>query len=257
MKTKCKSHLPKGITLFGWMALLVILIMNSSCIPATAQRTQVSINLELPGWAPYYENHQTVRYYYIPDIECYYDVMNREFVYLDDGVWVFSRLLPPAYAWVNLNDCFVVVLNSRVVQPWRHFHYYVAHYPRYYYRTVYRDRYMDNEHRLRGFNENERNVVYNHRNEMGEHPADRRVESRRREETRFENRNENTDRRESRQENSNVRPSQERKTESVRPSEPIKYYGKQVGSPVRVQRNMKKEESNGKEEKSRREGRQR
>jgi hypothetical protein len=186
-----------------------------------------------------------VRYYYLPDIECYYDVRNREFIYMEDGQWMFGRSLPPVYAWFDLNNCFIVALNSRVLDPWRHFHYYVAHYPRFYYRSVYRDRYMDREHPLRGFNENERNIVFNRRSDMEDRSFrrnDNRNENRRGEMNRNENRREEMNRNGNRQNTEIQRNAPERRVQATHPAEPMRYYGREVGSPVRVQRNMKRSE---------------
>jgi len=212
--------------------VLFSIFLWSCTTTSVAQRAEVSFNINLPSWAPYYDNIDQVNYYYLPDIECYYDVRSREFIYMEDGEWMFGRSLPPIYAWFDLNNSFIVALNARVVEPWRHFHYYVAHYPRFYYRTVYRDRYMDHNHPLRGFNENARDVVYNHRSEREDNSFNRRDDSRREENNRFENRPNNEVK----------RNFPERRVEPTHPAEPMKYYGREVGRPVRVQRNMKRVE---------------
>jgi hypothetical protein len=232
---------------FSLLAILFI-ALNSCSAPTFAQNASIQLNLQFPSWAPDYNNNHLVRYYYLPDIECYYDVRNREFIYMEDGEWMFGRSLPPVYAWFDLNNCFIVALDTRVMEPWRHFHYYVSHYPRYYYRTVYRDRYRDREHPLRGFNENEREVVYNHRSEREDNSYERRNEVRREENNRSEERKEFEGRRDY----------PERRVESTHPSEPVKYYGREVGKPVRVQRNMKRgEEIKVREQKQPKEYRQR
>ncbi len=214
---------------FSGILLIITLFISANSFKAEAQKVQVNVNIELPAWAPYYENVSQVRYYYLPDVECYYDVRNREFIYLEDGRWIFSRSLPPVYHWFNLHNCFVVALDARVVMPWRHFHYYVAHYPRYYYRTVYRDRYHDRDHPIRGFDENERHEVYNHRYERGKSPVYKKNDSRDGGYNHNEYRNEYPDR--------SVAPAQT--------SEPVHYYGKQVGKPVKVQKNMRSYEDKG------------
>ncbi len=249
MKTS-KSHIlennPEGHQFVKWnfqgIVLIIILFLASYSTVAVAQKFGVRVNVDLPSWAPYYDRTDQVNYYYFPDIECYYDVRNREFIYLEDGEWLFGRSLPRAYSWYDLNDCFIVALDARVYEPWRHSNYYVSHYPRYYYRTVYRDRYNDRERRLRGFNENERRIVYNkhYDNDREDNSSMRRNESRREETNRFENRNEN--REVKREENTIRREFPDRRVVSTHPAEPVKYYGKDVGRPVKVQRNMKKTE---------------
>ena len=108
-----------------------------------------------PSWAPAYS--PGVRYYYMPDIESYYDLQNKDFVYLNNGQWLFSNDLPPMYSDYDLNFGFAISLNNGVFQPWMHHQYYVSNYPRYYYRNVYKN--YDNDG-IRGFNENEHKPYY-------------------------------------------------------------------------------------------------
>jgi len=197
-----------------------------------AQGPEINANIELPPWAPYYENANLVRYYYFPDIECYYDVQNHEFIYPEDGQWMFGQSLPPVYAWFDLTNCFIVALDARVFEPWRHFHYYVAHYPRFYYRSYYRDIYRDHSRPLRGFNENERNVVYN-RHSGAENNSYK-------ERNGFNNGIGNKQRNEGR----NNYP--DRRVTPTHSSEPMNYYGKHVGRPVKVEKHMKESHGSGK-----------
>jgi len=64
-----------------------------------------------PPWAPDYSG---VRYYYLPDIETYYDLANQDFVYLDDGQWLFSSTLPSVYSGYDLFSAFVIALDMNV-----------------------------------------------------------------------------------------------------------------------------------------------
>lgn len=108
-----------------------------------------------PFWSPPY--YTGARYYYMPDIETYYDINNEYFVYLDNGQWLFVNALPPMYNNYNLYNGFFITLNNSVYQPWMHHHLYVANYPRYYYRNRYRHKkYKD----IRGFNKNGHQAYY-------------------------------------------------------------------------------------------------
>lgn len=229
-----------GINSMLGFAIIILLTLSSWSLKAVAQRVEIQASIELPSWAPYYGNPQLVRYYYLPDIECYYDVRNHEFIYMEDGEWMFGRSLPRIYSWFDLNNCFIVALDARVIEPWRHFHYYVAHYPRYYYRTVYRDIYRDRDRPIRGFNENERNVVYNRRSDRDDHTYNRKIDVGREDNDRRELKREVTNRNDNKQTNEVRRDYPERRVEPTHPAEPVKYYGKDVGRPVKVQRNMKK-----------------
>ena len=123
---------------------------------------------EVPNWAPAYDNTNKAQYYYLPDIECYYDVKNRDFIYLENSQWMFTNTLPPSYDWYDLNNCYTVILDTRVNEPWMHFSYYVSHYPRYYYRSYYRDRIHENK-RVWGYNENDKKEVYS---QHGQQPSE-------------------------------------------------------------------------------------
>ncbi|MFZ4456383.1 MAG: hypothetical protein ACOYOT_09195 [Bacteroidales bacterium] len=143
----------------GLLAPLFLVIFTACAIPfetATSSRPAVRVVYDNPAWAPTY--YGGVRYYYFPDLEVYYDLQNRDFVYLSDGRWLFSRELPPFYSDYDLYHSYVISLNVNVFQPWRHHHFYISNYPRYYYRNYYKhDRDYDG---IRGFNENDRHPIY-------------------------------------------------------------------------------------------------
>ena len=98
---------------------LVLLVAAISVIskPATAQ---VSININIgsqPTWGPV--GYDYVEYYYLPDIETYYYVPRRQFVYLTNGKWVFATYLPTRYRSYNLYSGYKVVINQP--RPYLHF----------------------------------------------------------------------------------------------------------------------------------------
>lgn len=92
-----------------------LLFTNTS----TAQvRVGVNINIgDQPEWGP--SGYDYAEYYYMPDIETYYCVPRRQFVYLSGGRWVFSASLPPAYSHYNLYTGYKVVLRDPYA--YRHF----------------------------------------------------------------------------------------------------------------------------------------
>ncbi len=115
-------------------------------------------NVVAPTWAPAYDNVPQTQYYYLPDIQVYYDVWHHEFVYMDNGSWVFAPVLPPMYAWYDLYHGHTVILDRMVHQPWMHHELYAAHYPRYYHNTVYpRGNGVGHAY---GFDENSRKPIY-------------------------------------------------------------------------------------------------
>jgi hypothetical protein len=212
---------------FVWLFILFIFL--SSC-NVYLQSSGGTTGSQPPPWAPGYENVSMVRYYYFPDIECYYDVWNREFAYLEDGSWMFGATLPPSYSWFDLNTAFVVLLDYNVFEPWRYFDYYVSHYPRYYYRSIYKDRYEDVRNPPGGFNENSRTVVNRNPEES--------IERNREELKRNETVNQEKDRERVEREVNTRQEFPERKVEPTRPAQRMEYTGKDIGHPVRVQQHM-------------------
>ncbi len=120
-----------------------------------------------PDWAPPYDSPAGVQYYYIPDISCYYDVWHHEFVYLDNGNWLFSPVLPPMYAGYDLLHGHIVILDRMVHHPWMHHELYASHYPRYYHHVVYPGR--EGYSRPYGFDENARKPIYVPARDAGRH----------------------------------------------------------------------------------------
>ncbi len=185
------------------IAVFVISLYGlSGC--STPSHMTFGVHYTNPSWAPPY--YAGVRYYYLPDIEVYYDLTDGEFVYLHNGQWLFSPVLPPAYSGYDLYNGFVISLNVNVYQPWLHHQYYVSHYPRYYYRSIYHNADIST---FRGFSENERKPIY----------------------WKQEERNRINDLRK----NDKV----ERKIETPRQPQQPNYYGKKIGQPVKVKPQMK------------------
>src|ERR1022692_4846859 len=132
-----------SIKYFGFLFFIAVALQ--ACIVAqpvpqpypvaqTPPPPPVVVQAHPPAWAPAYNNSQ-VQYYYLPDIQCYYDVWNQQYVYMENGNWMFSTYLPAMYGNYDLYAGHVVILDYRVHQPWMHHELYVEHYPRYYHQS--------------------------------------------------------------------------------------------------------------------------
>lgn len=89
-------------------------IVSFTAAPVKAQ-VSLSINIgSQPQWGPRGYNH--VDYYYLPDVESYYCVPTREFVYLSGNRWIHNRSLPYRYRGYDLYGGRKVVINSP--NPW-------------------------------------------------------------------------------------------------------------------------------------------
>ncbi|MBK0380118.1 hypothetical protein [Mucilaginibacter segetis] len=90
-----------------------------SCLSIQIVKAQLSVNINIgsqPEWGPVGYDH--VDYYYIPDIDTYYDVPAHQYVYYNNNAWVHSRALPAKYKNYNLYNGYKVVVNEHT--PWVH-----------------------------------------------------------------------------------------------------------------------------------------
>ncbi len=98
--------------------------------PASAQFS-ASINLGIqPEWGP--SGYDYAENYYLPDVEAYYNVPSRQFVYFDRGRWIYSSSLPGRCGNYDLYSGYKVVLNGH--DPWCHFNEHRAMYAPYRFR---------------------------------------------------------------------------------------------------------------------------
>ena len=137
------------------VTVLVAVSLFSGCSTYNYGTTNEQTYYENPEWAPEY--YPGTRYYYFPDIECYYDLATREYIFLNRGQWFFTPTLLGFYNDFDPMYGFVIIINTRIYQPWMHHQYYISHYPRYYYRDYYD---YSNIPYVRGFNENAKSAVY-------------------------------------------------------------------------------------------------
>lgn len=95
------------------MKTLKIVALGLLLLISGLMQAQVSVNVNIgspPAWGPV--GYPEVEYYYLPDIESYYDVRTAEFIYYGNGNWVRARRLPPAYRRYDLYNGYKVVLTD-------------------------------------------------------------------------------------------------------------------------------------------------
>ena len=100
------------------IAVGIILLVSSN------SNAQISISLNI-GTAPIHRNtsNVVVDYYYMPDIQAYYDNRSNEYVYLERGNWRRSRVLPVQYKNYDARNGYRVALNDyHGNQPYSNFH---------------------------------------------------------------------------------------------------------------------------------------
>lgn len=94
----------KSLKMIG-LGIMMLFVSNSI-------NAQVSVNVNLgspPSWGP---AGYSADYYYIPDVQSYYDVRATQFIYLNNGAWIRSSRLPNQYRSYDLHRGYKVVLND-------------------------------------------------------------------------------------------------------------------------------------------------
>jgi len=86
------------------VAVLLLFIAGSG-----SAQFSFSINLPPPPmWGPV--GYTQVRYYYLPDVEAYYDVRTSMFIYYGGGAWIHRAYLPARYKGYDLYSGYKVVM---------------------------------------------------------------------------------------------------------------------------------------------------
>lgn len=105
------------------MKNLKIFILLTGLLITSAMKAQVSVNVNIgspPQWGPV--GYTETRYYYLPDVEAYYDVQTSMFIYFGDGVWLHRGSLPGRYRDYDLYNGYKVVMTDyHGHEPYIHF----------------------------------------------------------------------------------------------------------------------------------------
>ncbi|MGZ3872811.1 MAG: hypothetical protein ACXVJD_07825 [Mucilaginibacter sp.] len=99
---------------------LFIAAIILSCLSFKIANAQVQVSLGInigsqPDWGPVGYDHAS--YYYMPDIDAYYDVPAHQYIYYNNNTWVRNSVLPSRYNFDRYNS-YKVVVNEP--SPWRH-----------------------------------------------------------------------------------------------------------------------------------------
>jgi hypothetical protein len=94
---------------FLTVALLFSFLLSlESCGPVVVTSR---IGTPPPPW--FYPNRaEIVRYVYFPEFEIYYDFSTRNYLYLDNGIWITANILPTRYNHVNLRKSHHIRINN-------------------------------------------------------------------------------------------------------------------------------------------------
>jgi len=93
------------------MKALKLMIIAMVLFFSGVANAQVSVNINIgspPPWGPV--GYTEVRYYYLPDVEAYYDIHTSMFIYYGGGVWIHRAYLPVQYENYDLYYGYKVVM---------------------------------------------------------------------------------------------------------------------------------------------------
>lgn len=114
------------------MKTLKLLVIGMLLIFAGSVEAQISVRVNLgvpPQWGPV--GYSDVRYYYLPDVEAYYDVPSSMFIYYNGVSWVRRSYLPGRYRNYDLYNGYKVVMSDyRGDRPYANFRKHKVQYAR-------------------------------------------------------------------------------------------------------------------------------
>lgn len=107
---------------------LSILFFGLGFVQSADAQINVNVNIgSQPLWGPV--GYDYVRFYYMPEIDVYYDVAHRRYTYYQGNRWVTKSKLPGRYKNFDIYRTYKVVLNDS--NPWRYHRRHRDHYSRY------------------------------------------------------------------------------------------------------------------------------
>ena len=95
------------------MKAIKLIIFSTALFLAGIIQAQISVRVNLgspPMWGP--AGYSDARYYYLPDVEAYYDVPSSMFIYQSGGVWIHRTTLPYRYRNYYLYNGYKVVMTD-------------------------------------------------------------------------------------------------------------------------------------------------
>lgn len=111
---------------------ILVLFMLSAALYSSELKAQVKVNVNVnvgtqPAWGP--DGYYHVEYYYLPDIDAYYYVPKRQFIYFESNRWVFAAALPARCASYDLYRGYKIIINEP--KPYIHHDFYHVKYAKY------------------------------------------------------------------------------------------------------------------------------
>lgn len=109
--------IPTNIQEMKRLIMMSVILASSFIYKAADAQVRVNLNINMasqPKWVQ--SNHAQVNYYYLPDLDMYYNVPERSYTYPQGNRWVTVNALPLKYRNYDFGRGYKVVVNER--NPW-------------------------------------------------------------------------------------------------------------------------------------------
>tara|TARA_R110002124_G_scaffold45237_1_gene137136 strand:- start:1489 stop:1965 length:477 start_codon:yes stop_codon:yes gene_type:complete len=104
------------------MKTLKLIAAGIILLGTTVSNAQLSINVNVGTPVQRIAPVVVTDYYYLPDIQTYYDVRNNQYIYQERGNWRRTAYLPTQYRSYNIRTGYRVAINDyHGNQPYRNF----------------------------------------------------------------------------------------------------------------------------------------
>lgn len=119
-----------------------VMVFFSGILPA-----QVSVTIGTPPpWGP--AEAPGIRFYYLPDIQMYFDVNTGEYIYSSGGSWIHTTVLPHAYRHYDFYNAYKVPLRDyHGERPWENHGDYHKNYPKGYHHGEHQKTFGERPHK--------------------------------------------------------------------------------------------------------------
>jgi hypothetical protein len=97
-----------------FFALVLTIYLSNTLIAQVHDNSSINLDIQ-PIWGPI--GYDYVEYYYLPDIESYYNVPQNRFYYYEEGHWIGRSYLPSRFSNYNLYKSYKIVVTER--EPWK------------------------------------------------------------------------------------------------------------------------------------------
>jgi hypothetical protein len=93
------------------IAIMGMALSSINCAAPGTMNGSVGVNInDQPMWGP--TGYDRADFYYIPDIDSYYSVSERQYIYKDGSEWRHAASLPSSYGTYDPYHSYKVVVNE-------------------------------------------------------------------------------------------------------------------------------------------------